>query len=643
MKIVITYPSGEKMKTNQKFLATLFASGLLANTGLMAGTTPAYNKTYTVGGSGQDMGHAVAYDNSGNVYYGGMIQGASIDVNPTTGTNLVNTNAGSTDALLTKIDGNGNYVWSKVVGANAFDRDSSLVTDAGGNVYLTGNFSGTVNFNPGGTADNHTSANGGAEYDIFVTKINANGTYGWTRVLGGTYYVYGKTIAVDGSGNVYATGYFSIPQNFTQESATATWKTPVGMNDIFLTKLNSNGSYAWTYTLGSTGDDMGHTVTVDASNNVYFSGMFQGTVDLNPTATIGNVASNAGSVDAYIIKLNSTGGYLWTKTWGGSGWDGTYNIDLDAAANIYVSGLFSGTTDLDPSTTAAQNRTAAGIYDLYVTKLNSAGSWLWSRSLGKPGFDFAALGNTGAAMAVDAYGTVFVGRCFTGTMNFNSAATPDNKTSAGGLDAFVTKYNTDGTYGWTRTMGGTGTDCVNALATNPKINVAGSVSRDLLVTGNFTGTANFNPGGTADNKTAVAGDDLFVSIFLDTTKLATASTATAAGYKIQSDALCRDNNVNQRTGTGTATAFWDPAYPGTRPAGQWYAVVRPFVYTLVNGVWTWVQKPDVNSGWTVDPTPAKAVAPAYPLTSWFSASSWGYRYYNGVQTNYASVNSGNCI
>ena len=89
-------------------------------------------------------------------------------------------------------------VWG-LVGANAFDRGSSLTTDVNGNVYLTGNFSGlNVNFNPGGS-DLHSSAANGSEYDIYVTKINANGTYGWTRVLGGKIFFRGPGILI-GSG-----------------------------------------------------------------------------------------------------------------------------------------------------------------------------------------------------------------------------------------------------------------------------------------------------------------------------------------------------------------------------------------------------------------------------------------------------------
>ena len=187
------------MKTNQRFLAISLVASLLASQGLIAGTTPAYNKTYAVGGPVQDMGHAVAYDKDGDIYYGGMIAGTSIDVDPTAGSNLVNTNAGSTDALLTKVNSAGVYQWSKIVGANAFDRGSSLTTDVNGNVYLTGNFSGlNVNFNPGGS-DLHSSAANGSEYDIYVTKINANGTYGWTRVLGGKIFFRGPGILI-GSG-----------------------------------------------------------------------------------------------------------------------------------------------------------------------------------------------------------------------------------------------------------------------------------------------------------------------------------------------------------------------------------------------------------------------------------------------------------
>jgi hypothetical protein len=162
-------------------------------------------------------------------------------------------------------------------------------------VYTTGHFQGTVNFGAG----NVTSA---GNRDVFVTKLNASGTHQWTTTLGGTSNDYGNGVAVDSSGNVYTTGYFAGTVNFGAGNVTS-----AGSSDVFVTKLNASGTHQWTTTFGGTSSDVGRSVAVDSSGNVYATGYFQGTVNFGA----GNVTS-AGGADVFVTKLNSSGQLIVT-------------------------------------------------------------------------------------------------------------------------------------------------------------------------------------------------------------------------------------------------------------------------------------------------------------------------------------------
>lgn len=600
-------------------IATSIAAGAFGNTAAYGYYSPWYASVGIVGNTtGEDMGHAVAYDKNGSFYYAGMIAGSNIDVDINSpGTDYRSTSGNSSDALLTKYWSSGQYAWSRVIGSTGKDRASSLVTDNNGNVYMMGNFTGTVNFNHGGS-DFKTSGNSGTAYDIFVTKINADGSYGWTKKIGGETWTYGRTIAVDSTGAVYVTGHFMGTRDLTPEGTVRTNRTSAGWEDIFLMKINADGSYNYNYiyTMGSTGSDMGHSVAVDASNNVYFTGMFQYTVDLNPTSTVTNYTSTSGSIDLWLMKFNSAGTYQWTKPWGGSGWDAVYSVQTDAAKNIYLGGLFSSTADLDPGSTV-QNKTAIGTNDLYVTKLNSSGTWLWSKAQGAAGLDYKFYGDGGMAMNVDTLGNVFVGACYKGTMDFNPDAGTDSKTSIGGYDAYVSRFTTGGAYVWTQITASTaGDDCVHAIATNTIENVAGSPTRDIMTAGTYN-------------------RDLTVAFFVDTTTRSFVSQADALGRYVLADAFCYDDTSNRRWGVAKGKATWSPTYTGTKPNGYFRTVVAPWLYDSVTATWT--AKPTIDSGWKYNAV-ASANAPAYTTggNTWIGTYAYGYRRENGVDTLYAS-------
>src|SRR5262249_14945501 len=159
---------------------------------------------------GDDIGYSIAVDASGNVYTTGFFHG-TVDFDPGSGTkNLVATGS-NTDIFISKLDASGNYVWAKKIGGNTADIGYSIAFDASGNVYTTGSFQGTVDFDPG-TGTQNLVASGSTE--IFISELDASGNFVLAKHMGGGLYGYGQCIKVDASGNIYTTGYFSGTADF---------------------------------------------------------------------------------------------------------------------------------------------------------------------------------------------------------------------------------------------------------------------------------------------------------------------------------------------------------------------------------------------------------------------------------------------
>lgn len=139
----------------------------------------------------------------------------------------------------------------------------AVTTDASGNVIAMGLFSGTVNFDATGGTDNHVASSG----NTFITKYGNDGSYIWTKTFGnsGQNPYYG--VATDADGYIYATGFFSGTADFDGSSGTDN-HTSNGVEDIFVTRLSTDGTYKWTETIGGTGDDRGSGVTTDANGHV---------------------------------------------------------------------------------------------------------------------------------------------------------------------------------------------------------------------------------------------------------------------------------------------------------------------------------------------------------------------------------------
>ena len=139
-----------------------------------------------------------------------------------------------------------------------------------------------------------------------------------------------------------------------------------------MSKLDSSGSFVWAKSFGGTSTEFGRAVAVDAAGNVYTTGPFNVTADFDPGAGTSNLTS-AGVADGFVSKLDSSGDFVWAKRLGGTNVQMPKAVAIDTAGNVYTAGDFQGTTDFDPGA-GTSNLTSAGLYDVYVSKLDSEGA-----------------------------------------------------------------------------------------------------------------------------------------------------------------------------------------------------------------------------------------------------------------------------
>ncbi len=414
-------------------------------------------------------------DDNGNVYVTGQFSGTA-DFDQSGGAANV-TSQGGDDIFLSKYDASGTLQWVKTIGGSSNDAGRAVKVDASGNVYITGEFLGTVDFDPSGSLAELTAD----IFDAFLAKYDANGNYVWAIKMGGSSFDYGTDLVIDGSNNIVVTGRFRGTGDFDPSANTVNLVNATGTYDIFFAKYDQNGGLLWAHGMGDSGDDQGFGITVDANDNLLITGQFAGTIDFDASGATNNLTSNANN-DVFLAKYDLNGNYLWAINMGGSNNDYGNSVITDAAGNAYVVGEFFDSGDYDPSGNTVTLSHLGGGTNTFFAKYDPNGNYLWAHGIGA---------SNGLDIALGPDNNVFITGGFFGTIDFDPGTGTEN-IAATATEVYLAEYDSLGNYMWAGNMlGTTGVSTGRSLASDYKGNI--------YVAGDFFGTVDFDPSGSTSN------------------------------------------------------------------------------------------------------------------------------------------------
>jgi len=415
-----------------------------------------------------------------------------------------------------------NLQWVKEIGNTGWDQVSDIAIDGNNNIFLFGEFKGTVDFDPGAGVYNLSSI---GEEDAFICKLNDEGNLLWVKQYGDSAFVdKNGSLALDHSGNVYVTGSFLGAVDFDPGTGSFNLTSNGPDRDIFIQKLGSNGEFIWAKQIsgqpsGAPTPTHSNDIAIDDSGNLYFTGYFDGTVDFNPDPSATFNLTVAAYSDIFICKLDMHGNFIWAKKFSGTQGGVGYSLDLDENNNVYSTGTIgpTATVDFDPGPETFNLTASDSIQaEIYVSKLDSAGNFVWAKLMGvgqgsaiavdQNGSSYSSgwfpLGSTPVLNKLDSSGNIIwskqlgglngqsialdnndhvytTGSCF-GTNDFDPGPGTFNITG-GNSDSYMSKFDSSGEFVWAGIITGTSQVWASSIAID--------LNDNIYLTGYYDGTA----------------------------------------------------------------------------------------------------------------------------------------------------------
>lgn len=405
------------------------------------------------------------------------------------GNTYVTGESGSSLAFIIKNDAQGNLLWAKQIlpiSTNYYSRGEALDFDSEGNIVVTGRFNGTKDFDPGPDVFEMTAlAN-----DFFILKLNPDGNFVWAKRVGGSMTDISNAVKIDLSDNIYVTGTFEDSVDFDPGIGESYINSNSGADPKFVVKLNSDGNYLWAINKG------GELMEIDSIGNVYIASGFSSIIDLDPGVD-SFFLDPIGIVDTYVVKLDSNANFIWAKQLGG----GTSSVHiealaLDAIGNVLLGGNFTGTIDFDPGPSNYDLTSTPSDHAFFVTKLDSAGNFVWANSMVSTPANAAFPDLT--SITSDKDNNVYICGSFEYTYDFDPGpATYLATANSGTSNLFVEKFDANGNFKWFIQNGN-----VSSGGAAFNIGVGIDSEGDLYAAGQYKATVDFDPNDGVFNLTS---------------------------------------------------------------------------------------------------------------------------------------------
>lgn len=371
----------------------------------------------------------------------------------TGGTNFDNSlsiaSQGANDIYVAKYDPSGSIIWLKHFGGTFSDRPSDLALDNQGNIFITGEYFGQIVF--GITTLNSVSNS----KDIFLVKLDNAGNVVWAKSEGGTDSENAFGITLDGLNNVILTGQFKGTSQIASQTVNSMIDptTSAPNFDIFIAKYNASGLPQWLRTGQAKNEDRGLAVACDAANNIFLTGQFSDTMIIAST-TINNAALSVG----FVAKFSPTGTLSWLNQMK-AGYVVPYDIEVNSASEPVIIGDFSGTM-LYLNSTGNTVITSPYSKKIFTLKISNAGAHIWNKVLGSDN-ELSA-----RSLSIDAAKNIYVTGFFRCNWTELHTAQTALYNSVGFRDAYLYRLNDSGNLDFAKTFGSQMNDEGEGVAIN---------------------------------------------------------------------------------------------------------------------------------------------------------------------------------
>lgn len=320
----------------------------------------------SAGGKLSDGGKALVLGGKDGIFLVGTYRGKSASFGKIT---LKAKSTYSHSIFVARLNKSGKFLWASQATGKSYLRPFDIAIDGAGELTIVGEYVGTFSI---GT----TTLSSVGNYDIFVARFDAKGKLLWAMSAGGKAGDEGRGLVVDSKGSSTIVGGISGAATFGTLSL-----TPKGVSDVVVARLDKNGKFLWATTAGGAGSPThGNDIARDSAGNCYITGRFWG------KASFGSATIKSSSEDIFVAKLDKSGKFLWVKSVHSAlgTYDYGWGIAADGAGNSYVTGAFGCLSKKQKckATFGSTILTARGFRDIFVTKLDKNGKFLWSTSTG---------------------------------------------------------------------------------------------------------------------------------------------------------------------------------------------------------------------------------------------------------------------
>jgi len=453
------------------FLFTFIIVGQITALGQVLYSGSSWYWSHNTQGTGIAVPQAITVDVDGNKIVTGWFDG-DVDFDP--GPSQFLLSATGEDAFLLKLDPFGHFIWALKLGGNGYDGAYDVAVDSSGTIYCTGYYYGVVPYSTPFTTDSLVSA---GDADAFLAAIDSAGDFLWVKSIGGASQDFGYAISYGPTSaqGITLLGSFSGTADL-DPGTTVLNHVATGTSDVFICKTDVAGNLTWVGSVGGAGSYVyGSDLAVDASGYVHVTGYFQGSVDFDPGASSSVLVSSGpapGGDDAYILKLNASGNYVWARQAGGPDYTYSHSISLDSRnGDIYYGGRFSGITDFDPGPATFSLTPPSDA--LFISKLDSAGNFSWAKSI------HTSSGSVDSRCTVifsENRNACHVSGVYSGGVDMDPGPGVAYAGSMGFDDIFIMYLDSSGTYRWVKQLGDLDNEAGVVMALDPTLNHAPCIS-----------------------------------------------------------------------------------------------------------------------------------------------------------------------